>query len=179
MQFERPRSVIAFLICVCAGFLLWTSGLMTASDPKPVLQAASPPPLARIRVYWDPRQEPWSGLNLLNEGEIPLEIRNIILNDRNDCKLRFIHTGEVETAPGSIGRMEFVAYTLFALHSIGFFLDAGSEIGSGQSKPVTMLVGDRAILIKPPQCGAIVRASVDTDRGLFKIQFDKPYTGQK
>lgn len=179
MPFERPRAIVTIFSFVCVGLFFLASGMMAPSNPQPVLQQPPPPSLARVRIYWDARQEPWTGLNLLNDGEVPLEIRQILLNEREDCKLRYIEAKEVETTPGSNSRLELIAYSLFAFQSIGFFLDVGTAIGAEHGRPVTMLVGDRAILIKPPQCGSLVRASIHTDRGIFKIQFDRPYTGRR
>lgn len=182
-----PRFIVLALLLPPAAAIMVAAAVALLSAPdEPRLALAPPPSVApvpapppdRLRIYWNPRQEPWDGLNLLNEGRRPIEVTAVRLNEREDCTLLFVDPARTETAPGSYARMELVAYALFSLNTPGFFIDARGELARNASAPAVLRTGDRVILVKPPRCGAIVRALVDTNRGTFEIAFDRPYTGR-
>jgi hypothetical protein len=179
---NRTRSIMMFLLLPPAAAIMVAAAVALLSAREEPRVAAAPVPAAappdRLRIRWDPRQEPWDGLTLLNEGRRPLEVAEVLLNGREDCRLRFVDPAKTQTAPGSVARMELVAYALFSLNTAGFFFDARGELARNAAGSAVLRTGDRAILVKPPRCGAIVRALVRTDRGTFEIAFDRPYTGR-
>lgn len=133
----------------------------------------------RIRIAWDPNNDLWPGLILMNTGSSPITVTGVQLNSRDDCILKPIDLAKVQSAPNSTERLQLVALTLSSFGSKGVLLDERDPLHPSDGFAITLRVGEQALLAKPARCGGIVRAQVVSREGTMNVQFNKPYTGNR
>ncbi len=133
----------------------------------------------RVQISWDSDNKLWSGLILMNTGSSPITVSRVQLNNRDDCVLKPIDLAKVESAPNSLERGKVVALMLSSFDTKGIFLDEGEPIQPSGDFSILLRVGEKALLVKPPRCGGIVRALVMSRESTMSVQFNKPYIGNR
>ena len=132
-----------------------------------------------VRISWDPGNDLWPGLILMNTGSRPMNVARVQLNSRDDCVLVPLNLNSVETAPNSSERLRLVALALSSIGSKGVLLDEQDSLQPSERSALTLRVGEQALLVKPPRCGGIVRAQVKAHEATMNVQFNRPYTGNR
>ncbi len=153
--------------------LLWVFILLFGLQPTYGQEAY------RIRIAWDPDNDLWPGLILMNTGFSPITLTRVQLNSRDDCVLKPVDFAKVQSTPNSTERLRLVALTLSSFGSRGVLLDEQDPLHASEGFAITLRVGEQALLAKPTRCGGIVRATVVSRESTMNVQFNKPYTGNR
>ncbi len=133
----------------------------------------------RVQISWDPGNDLWTGLILLNAGTNPLTLKRVQLNSRGDCVLRPIDLDKAQSTPNSLGRMRLVELALSSITSKGVLLDDQDSLHASNDTLLTLKVGEQVLLPKPARCGSIVHAVVEAYETNFTVSFNRPYTGKR
>lgn len=153
--------------------LLWAVVFLLGHPPSHGQEAY------RVRIAWDPDNELWPGLVLMNTGSSTITVNSVQLNSRDDCILKPIDLAKAQSAPNSTERLRLVALALSSAGSKGVLLDERDPLHPGEGIPIALRVGEQVLLAKPARCGGIVRAQVVSRESTMNVQFNRPYTGNR